>query len=81
MIPAGIVYYPYSNSCREGKMARKKGSKNNNTDYTLYYSKLPIEERIEFLARLIVDRIIVDQSSERELLKKIGKKYEQPSTN
>ncbi len=50
-------------------MTRTKGAKNKNTDALPHYAKLPVEERLQFLATLIVDRIQSDQQSGSKLLK------------
>jgi hypothetical protein len=51
-------------------MARTKGSKNRQTDQ-LPTTLLTIEERLSFIANLIVDKIIEDQESESQLFNKI----------
>lgn len=56
-------------------MARSKGTRNKNSEVLPHYSRLPIEERLKFLATLIVDRIESDQNAGGELLKIVG---EQP---
>ena len=52
-------------------MGRTKGSKNMATDVLPHYASLPIEERVKFLANLIVERIQADQHSGGKLLKRI----------
>ena len=51
-------------------MSRAKGTKNKNTLEPLIASKLSTKERIQFLANLIIDRIIEDQNTEKALYKK-----------
>ena len=53
-------------------MARQKGSKNKNLSVQPETISLSIEERIDFLANIIVDRIMDDQSDGQKLLKVIG---------
>ncbi len=53
-------------------MGRLKGSLNKNS--TIKPSILPIEDRIRFIANLIIDRIIEDQKNGKTLLKQINSK-------
>lgn len=50
-------------------MGRTKGSKNKSQEHLPHYAQLPPGERIEFLAALIVDRILEDQQQGGKLLK------------
>jgi hypothetical protein len=54
-------------------MGRLKGSKNKTSDTKPYTSTLMLspKERVQFLANLIIDRIIEDQNNGRPLLKTI----------
>lgn len=52
-------------------MGRVKGSKNKNTMTRPATSSLTTDERIKFLANLIIDRIREDQKNGRVLLRKI----------
>lgn len=52
-------------------MGRTKGAKNKSKDVLPHYASLPTEERIKFLATLIVDRINADQQSGGKLYKGI----------
>lgn len=52
-------------------MARLKGSKNKNSEGKIVASSLNPQERIRFLANLIIDRILEDQRTGQVLLKKI----------
>jgi hypothetical protein len=52
-------------------MSRPIGSKNKNARLFSPSSYMTSEERIEFLANIIVDRIMEDQSSGQKLLKDI----------
>jgi hypothetical protein len=53
-------------------MARTKGSTTKNPAAVPDTVMLTTEERVEFLANLIVDRMIEDQADGQELLKGIG---------
>ena len=53
-------------------MSRRKGSKNKNPVIDPLHTVMTNEERLDFLASLIVDRIEQDQANGRELLAKIG---------
>lgn len=52
-------------------MGRLKGSLNKKTHSRPSTSSLSSHERIQFLANLIVDRILEDQKNDRVLLKKL----------
>lgn len=52
-------------------MGRVKGSKNKNSEPRPLTSPLTTDERIQFLANLIIDRIQEDQKNGRILLRKI----------
>lgn len=52
-------------------MGRLKGSKNKSPSTTLIASTLSPSERIQFLANLIIDRMIEDQNTGKLLLNKI----------
>lgn len=54
-------------------MGRARGVKNKSADYLSYYSKLPTDERIKFLARIAVDLIQNDLKTGGKLLSKIEK--------
>lgn len=51
-------------------MARTKGSKNNNSAAPSFFH-LSIEERVDLLANLMVDKIVEDQTNGHVLLRKI----------
>lgn len=51
-------------------MSRTKGSKNKNSASPSFI-ELPVEERINLIANLIVDKVIEDQKNDQVLLKKI----------
>ena len=58
-------------------MGRRIGSKNKRPSVNSLYTVMTTEERLEFLARLIVDRIENDQASSYRLLGQIGARDEQ----
>lgn len=58
-------------------MSRRKGSKNKKPTIDPLHTVMTNEERLDFLAGLIVDRIEQDQANGRELLAKIGAQDEQ----
>lgn len=58
-------------------MGRRKGSKNKKPTIDPLHTAMTSEERLEFLASLIIERIEEDQSSGHTLLKKIGAQDEQ----
>lgn len=58
-------------------MSRRKGSKNKKSTIDPLHTVMTTEERLEFLASLIVDRIEEDQASGCELLGQIGVQDEQ----
>lgn len=68
-MPLRIVYYLYRDN---EKMARKKGSKNKNSDARPATSPLSSHERIRFIANLIIEKILDDQKNGQVLLKKIN---------
>ena len=53
-------------------MGRRKGSKNKKPTIDPLHTVMTAEERLEFIARLIVEHIETDQANGRELLTKIG---------
>jgi hypothetical protein len=53
-------------------MGRRKGSRNKKPAVDSLHTIMTIEERLEFIARLIVDRIENDQASDCRLLEEIG---------
>ena len=53
-------------------MGRRKGSKNKKPTIDPLHTSMTAEERLEFIARLIVEHIETDQANGRELLTKIG---------
>ena len=53
-------------------MGRRKGSKNKKPTIDPLHTVMTSEERLEFIASLIVDRIEEDQEGGRRLLEKIG---------
>ena len=57
-------------------MGRRKGSKNKKPTIDLLHTVMTAEERLDFLARLIVERIEEDQTSGRKLLEQIGEQDE-----
>ena len=58
-------------------MGRRKGSKNKKPTIDLLHTVMTAEERLDFLARLMVERIEEDQTSGRKLLERIGVQDEQ----
>ena len=58
-------------------MSRRKGSKNKKPTIDPLHTVMTNEERLDFLAGLIGDRIEQDQANGRELLAKIGAQDEQ----
>ena len=58
-------------------MGRRKGSKNKKPTIDPLHTVMTTEERLDFLARLIVERIEEDQTSSRKLLERIGVQDEQ----
>lgn len=52
-------------------MGRRKGSKNKNPTIDPLHTVMTTEERLEFIARLIVERIEKDQVDGRTLLEQI----------
>lgn len=58
-------------------MGRTKGAKNKKPTIDPLHTVMTTEERLEFLASLIVERIEEDQTSGRKLLEKIGAQDEQ----
>jgi len=54
-------------------MSKVKGSKNKNSGQKLIVSTLSPEERIRFLANIIVDKILEDQKSRQKILQIINK--------
>lgn len=54
-------------------MTRTKESKNKTSTEPVIASNLTTEERITFLANLIIDRIIEDQNNDKILYKKLMK--------
>ena len=58
-------------------MGRRKGSKNKKPTIDPLHTVMTTEERLDFLARLIVERIKEDQTSGRKLLERIGVQDEQ----
>jgi hypothetical protein len=52
-------------------MGRAKGSQNKEQQKAPHTVELTTEQKLEFLANLIVDRVEADQSSGQELLKSI----------
>jgi len=55
-------------------MQRTNCNKNNNSEQRLVVSNLSPEERIRFLANLIIDKILEDQKSGQVILHTISKK-------
>ena len=58
-------------------MGRRKGSKNKKPTIDPLHTVMTSEERLDFLARLIVEHIEEDQKSGRKLLERIGVQDEQ----
>ena len=58
-------------------MGRTKGSKNKKPTIDPLHTVMTTEERLDFLARLIVERIEEYQTSGRKLLERIGVQDEQ----
>lgn len=68
-MPKTRVNYP----CEDNNaMARVKGSKNKNSEGRIIISSLSPEERIRFLANLIIEKALEDQQNGQVLLKKIN---------
>lgn len=57
-------------------MGRRKGSKNKKPTIDPLHTVMTAEERLDFLARLIVERIEEDQTSGHKLLEQIGEQDE-----
>jgi len=57
-------------------MARSIGSKNKKISGQPVTISLSVQERLEFLANIIVDRIMEDQNNGQKLLKQIGGKHD-----
>jgi len=74
-MPLGIVYYPYRDNIKANTMGRLKGSTNKISCIRPKTSLLSSEERIKFLANIIIDRIVEDQKNGLPLLNKIKEKY------
>lgn len=55
-------------------MSRPKKSRNKNTLEPIIASKLSTEERINFIANLIIDHIVQDQNNGQKLYKKLLRK-------
>lgn len=55
-------------------MSRLKGSKNSSANSRPFASTLSPEERIRFLANIIVDKILEDQKNGQVILHSINKK-------
>lgn len=53
-------------------MARLKGSKNKNSEGRIVISSMSPQERIRFLANLIIEKALEDQRKGQVLLKKIN---------
>ena len=58
-------------------MSRRKGSKNKKPTIDPLHTVMTNEERLDFLASLIVSRIEENQTNGRKLLAKIGAQDEQ----
>ena len=58
-------------------MSRRKGSKNKKPTIDPLHTVMTNEERLDFLASLIVSRIEEDQANGRNLITKIGAQDEQ----
>jgi hypothetical protein len=74
-MPLGIVYYYYRDNNEAKTMGRLKGSTNKISGIRPKTSLLSSEERIKFLANIIIDRIVDDQKNGEPLLNKIKEKY------
>ena len=74
-MPIGIVYYYYRDNNEAKTMGRLKGSTNKISGIRPKTSLLSSEERIKFLANIIIDRIVEDQKNGQLLLNKIKEKY------
>ena len=74
-MPLGIVYYSYRDNNEAKTMGRLKGSINKTSGIRPKTSLLSSEERIKFLANIIIDRIVDDQKNGEPLLNKIKEKY------
>ena len=61
-------------------MGRAKGSKNKKPTIDPLHTAMTTEERLEFIARLIVERIEEDHTDGRKLLGRIGGQDEQVLT-
>ncbi len=74
-MPLRIVYYSYRDNNEAKTMGRIKGSINKTSGIRPKTSLLSSEERIKFLANIIIDRIVEDQKDGQPLLNKIKEKY------
>jgi hypothetical protein len=75
IMPIGIVYYYYRDNNEAKTMGRLKGSTNKISGIRPKTSLLSSEERIKFLANIIIDRIVEDEKNGQPLLNKIKEKY------
>jgi hypothetical protein len=75
IMPIGIVYYYYRDNNEAKTMGRPKGSINKTSGIRPKTSLLSSEERIKFLANIIIDRIVEDEKNGQPLLNKIKEKY------
>ena len=74
-MPLGIVYYSYRDNNEAKTMGRLKGSVNKISSKRLKTSSLSSEDRIKFLANIIIDRILEDQKNGQPLYNKIKEQY------
>ena len=74
-MPLGIVYYSYRDNIKAKTMGRLKGSVNKISSKRLKTSSLSSEDRIKFLANIIIDRILEDQKNGQPLYNKIKEQY------
>ncbi|MFA5933263.1 MAG: hypothetical protein WCV81_03280 [Microgenomates group bacterium] len=52
-------------------MARLKGSKNKNSEERITTSSLSLQERLRFIANLIIEKALEDQKNGKVLIRKI----------
>ena len=71
IMPQRIVYYPYRDNIEANTMGRLKGSLNKKSSQRPITSTLNPEERIRFIANLIIDRILDDQHKDTPLLNQL----------
>lgn len=71
IMPLRIVYYPYRDNIEANTMGRIKGSLNKKSAQRPITSTLNPEERVLFIANLIIDRILEDKRNNTPLLNQL----------